>query len=76
MVAKVVARAMDADKVAETTITKRNCLPRVIQQKNGDSSRLSRKNLCKTFDWPMNNKQVKCPQLRLITIMRQATSQV
>ena len=46
VVAKVVARAMDADadKVAETT-TRRNCLPRVIQQKNEDSSRMSRKNL-------------------------------
>ena len=45
VVAEVVARAEDADKVAETTETKRNCLPRVIQQKNGDSSRMSRKNL-------------------------------
>ena len=45
MVARVVARAMDADKVAKTTETRRNCLPGVIQQKNGDSSRMSRKNL-------------------------------
>ena len=32
VVAKVVARAVDMDEVAETTIiTRRNCLPRVIQ---------------------------------------------
>ena len=30
VVAKVVAGAMDADKVAETTETKRNCLAGVI----------------------------------------------
>ena len=45
LVAEVVAGAMDADKVAETTETKRNCLPGVIQQKNGDSSCMSKKNL-------------------------------
>ena len=45
MVAGVVAGAVDADKVAGTTETKRNCIPGVIQQKNGDSSRMSRKNL-------------------------------
>ena len=45
MVAGVVAGAVDADEVAETTETKRNCLAGVIQQKNGDSSRMSRKNL-------------------------------
>ena len=45
VVAKVVAGAMDADKVAKTTITRRNCLPGVIHQKNGDSSHMSKKNL-------------------------------
>ena len=45
VVAEVVAGAVDADEVAGTTITRRNCLPGVIQQKNGDSSRMSRKNL-------------------------------
>ena len=45
VVAEVVARAVDVDEVAETTETKRNCLPGVIQQKNGDSSRMRRKNL-------------------------------
>ena len=44
VVARVVAGAMDADKEAKAT-TRRNCLPRVIQQKNGDSSCMSRKNL-------------------------------
>ena len=45
VVAEVVAGAVDADEVAETTETTRNCLPRVIQQKNRESSRMSRKNL-------------------------------
>ena len=45
VVAEVVAGAVDADEVAETTETRRNCLPGVIQQKNGDSSCMSRKNL-------------------------------
>ena len=45
VVAEVVAGAVDADKVARTTITRRNFLPGVIQQKNGDSSLMSRKNL-------------------------------
>ena len=48
VVAKVVARAVitDTDKVAKaTTTTKRNCLTGVIQQKNGDSSLMSSKNL-------------------------------
>ena len=45
VVAEVVAGVLDADKVAETTITKRNCLPGVIQLKNGESSCMSRKNL-------------------------------
>ena len=45
VVAEVVAGAVDVDEVAGTTETKRNCLPRVIQQKNEDSSRMSRKNL-------------------------------
>ena len=40
------AGAVDADKEVETTIiTRRNCLPGVIQQKNGDSSHMSRMNL-------------------------------
>ena len=45
VVTGVVARAVDADKVAGTTIARRNCLPGVIQQSNGDSSHMSRKNL-------------------------------
>ena len=45
VVAGVVAWVVDADKVAKTIITSRNCLPGVIQQKNGDSSHMSRKNL-------------------------------
>ena len=45
VVAGVVARAMDADEVAKTPITRRHCPPGVIQQKNGDSSHMSRKNL-------------------------------
>ena len=46
VVAKVVAGAVDADDEVETTIiTRRNCLPGDIQQKNGDSSRTSRKKL-------------------------------
>ena len=51
VVAGVVARAVDADEEVETTIiTRRNCLPGVIQQKNGDSSHMSRKSLCRSFD--------------------------
>ena len=45
VVAKVVAEAVEADEVAKTTETRRNCLPGVIQQKNGDSSHMSRRNL-------------------------------
>ena len=46
VVAGVVARAVDADEEVETTIiTRRNCLAGVIQQKNGNSSCMSRKNL-------------------------------
>ena len=44
VVAKVVAGAVDADKV-DRTAARRNCLPRFIQQKNWDSSCMSRKNL-------------------------------
>ena len=76
VVAGVVAGAMDADKVAKTTETKRNCLARVIQQKNGDSSRMSRRKLLESLDCPTNDKRVQYPQLQLRTIMRQATSQV
>ena len=42
VVARVVARAVNGEAGATT---KRNCLPGVIQQRNGDSSRMSRKNL-------------------------------
>ena len=46
VVAWVVARAMDTDgEAGDTTTTKRNCLPGAIQQKNGDSSPMSQKNL-------------------------------
>ena len=41
VVAGIVARAVDGETGATTT--RRNCLPRVIQQKNGDSSCMSRK---------------------------------
>ena len=44
VVAKVVAGAVDAGKEAGATRTKRNCLPGVIQQKNGEISHMSRKN--------------------------------
>ena len=43
---RVVAGAVDADKEAGTISTsKRSCHPGVIQQRNGDSSCMSRKNL-------------------------------
>ena len=45
VVAGIVGRAVDTDKEAGTATTRRNCLPGGIQQKNGDSSHMSRKHL-------------------------------
>ena len=56
VVAGVVAGAVDADEVAETTETKRNCLAGVIRQKNGDSSCMSRKKLLESLDRLTNDK--------------------
>ena len=57
VVAKVVVGAVDSDEVARTTIiTRRKCLAGVIQQKNRDSSRMSRRKLLESLDRPTNDK--------------------
>ena len=76
VVAEVVAGAVDGDKVAKTTETKRNCLAGVIRQMNGDSSRMSRRKLLESLDRPTNDKRAQCLPLQHRIIMRQATSQV
>ena len=47
---RIVAGAVDTDVEARTIVRKRNYLPRVTLHKNGDSSCMSRKSLCRSLD--------------------------